>query len=265
MLGARKNAVRSGLVTGLLALAACGDDGAGGQGAQPQAAAATPAATQAVAGESRVQMPECTPASNGNVAFRVGGAVLSVPGPVIENAIPSSLTGPLKREAILQEVQARVSRGEGCPATPLDARLLLVKDDLGHPLLMGNVGFIKTGQTSITDQFAQLTRQLRDNPEGRCRKQGDDLLACPGTETNEGREAQVLYLISTDNTARMSTGGPLFARCLLAEQGVRGCAMFDRLADGTTFDATLNPGDYTSDSLKSAQRAVMTKIASWRS
>ena len=263
MYWARKSAVRFGLATGLLVLAACGSDG---ETTQPNQ---TPANTQSSAPssqvtEARISMPECTPAANGKVAFRVGSAVLRVPGPAIDNAIPSSLTGPVQREAVLQEVQNRVANGEGCPATPLDSRLLLTKSDLGHPLLLGNIGFIKTGKNSVTAQFAQLTTQLRDNPEGRCRPQKNSLLACPGTETKEGRETQVLYLISTDNSARMSTGGPLFVRCLLADQGIRGCAMFDRLADGATFDATLNPGEYTSESLKEVQRAVLTKISEWR-
>lgn len=266
MHSARKTSIRLGLLAGMLALAGCAEDGASTTGAQPAASPATnaQAAAPAANSETRINMPDCVPAANGKVAFKVGGAVLRVPGQVIEYAVPSSITGPVKREAVLNEVQARVAKGEGCPATPLDSRVLLVRDNLNHPLLNGNVSFLRTENNNITSQFAKLTTQLRDNPEGRCRAEEKGLLACPGTETQEGRKTEVLYLISTDRAARMSSGGPLFARCLLAEKSIRGCVMFDRLTDGTTFDATLASGEYTTESLKSAQRAVLTKIAEWR-
>ena len=270
MFEAKRSLTGVGLTAGLLLLAACADEGATAPDAQTQTAANTQqaassegAASTAVDGE-RVRMPQCTPPSEGRVSFTIGSTVLRVPSNVIENTVPTGLTGPLKREAVRADVQTRVARGEGCPATPLDAALLLVRDDLGHPLLQGNIGFVRTAQNSVTNQFSQLTTQLRDNPTGRCRPQNGDLLACPGTETKEGRETRVLYLISTDKSARMASGGPLFARCLLADQGIQGCAMFDQLGNGATYDATLNAGQYTSESLKEVQKVVAGRITAWQ-
>ncbi|MFK7943848.1 MAG: hypothetical protein AB8B85_13165 [Paracoccaceae bacterium] len=267
MFGAKNSAIRLGFLAGLSMLAACADEGAQSSApAQASATSSTSAATAAApaATEGRINMSQCNPPAEGRVAFKVGEAVLRVPGAAIENAVPTGLQGQVKTEAVLQEVQARVSQGEGCPNRPLDSQLLVVQSGLTHQHLGPGLGF-RRADDRFTQQYAQLINQLRDNPTGRCQEAQGGLLACRGTETNSGRETDVLYFISTDKAVRMNSGSPLFARCLISAEGISGCAMFDRLAAGSIYETRLNPGKYTSESLKAAQQLIVARISQWRS
>jgi hypothetical protein len=247
----------------MLALAACGGDGEEAPQAQttPQA---TPQQQQLKTGDRQIRMAQCQTATQGKVHFRIGNAVLGVPAPSVADAIPTGIQPPLKKEVVQQELQARVNTGEGCPEKPLSTTLLMLKDDLGHPLLEGSVGLLQSPPGDVTASFAKLTKQLQEKPNRNCKALGSQLIGCVGTETRGDRQTPVMYVISTDTSLKMNSGGPLAARCVLGQDKVQGCNIVDHLAGNVTFDVTLNPGDYSSAGLRAAREAAIARIESFR-
>lgn len=256
-----KAAQRAGALAVVGLIAACADNPA------PEQPVATtqPAQQAAAAGDHvQIQMSQCATPAEGNVDISVGDAVLRVPAGVIEDAIPTGMQTPLKKEAVRAEVQARVSSGAGCPGQPLKTALLLVKPQPPHPLLEGSIALLRSNPGSITRQFTEVTSKLRDTPSQNCRDLSGNLLACVGTESRGERETNVMYVISRDRNVALNTGGPLAARCVLQEQQVAGCNLVDQVAGNVTIDITLNAGTYTSDSLAEARRAALATVENWR-
>ncbi|MEM7745172.1 MAG: hypothetical protein AAF409_15820, partial [Pseudomonadota bacterium] len=169
-----------------------------------------------------------------------------------------------QRAQIEQAVRTRIAAGEGCPEKPLDTQLLMVEDSLNHPLLSGSLGLLESQQGTITQRFAEVTRQLQQQPTQNCRPLQGDLLACVGTETRGDRQTNVMYLISTDTTIMMNSGGPLAARCVMKDQQVVGCNIVDEYASGVIFDIALAAGEYTSDGLRGARDAALSKLGEYR-
>lgn len=255
---ALKAATRLGFLAGLFMLSACANESGGAPQQEGQSAATTSTQAATAPGQA-VKMPDCSPPAQGRVAFRVGDAVLRVPGPAIENVIPSDIQSPLQGEALIQAVQERVARGEGCPATPMDSRILLVKTQASAPQLQPGIGF-RAINDNFLEQYAKLTATLRNEPDGRCQRTDAGLLACRGAETNGGRETQVVYFIHPEPSVRMISGAPLFARCVVTDNRAGPCAMFDRLGSGALFETRLIPGEFTADGLKAIQQDVLGQL-----
>lgn len=257
-------AKRTGALAIVSLIAACADSPAPEQPAATTQSA-QPAQQATPAGDDvQIQMAQCATPAQGNVEIGVGDTVLRVPAGVIEDAIPTGMQAPLKKEAVRAEVQSRVAAGAGCPGQPLQTALLLVKPQPPHPLLEGTIALLRSNPGSITRQFAELTSGLRDKPSQNCRDLAGDLLACIGTEKRGERETAVMYVISKDRGLVLNTGGPLAARCILQEQQVAGCNLVDQVAGNVTMDITLNAGAYTSDSLAEARRAALATVENWR-
>ena len=252
-----------GVATGL---AACEPQPGDAPAASTTPAAATQpqGATASANSENRINLAECSSPSEGRIHFKIGESLFQVPANIIGDVIPSSMKPPFKREAVKAELQAQAAGGAGCPEKPIDATLLLMKDDLGHPLLEGTVGLVRTPPPQAAQRFAQLTAQLQAKPNRNCKPIGGELLACVGTETRGQRETPVMYVISTDTTQRLNSGGPLAVRCTLDGQKIAGCNIVDQLAGGATFDATLNAGDYSTAGLRSARDAAARKVEALR-
>lgn len=243
-------------VAATLLLAACANESTN---TEPTASTAHAADNQV-----QIQMANCATPAEGHVHFSLGGAVLRVPGPAIEDAIPDGMRAPLKKEAVRAEVQSRVAKGAGCPERPLQTALLLVKPQLSHPLLEGSIGLLNASPGNITREFADLTSKLRDAPTKNCRELPGELLACVGTETRADKETAVMYVISKDRSSVMNTGGPLSVRCVLEKKAVVGCNLVDQIPGNVTVDVTLNPGTYTSASLAEARQVALGRIENWR-
>lgn len=243
-------------------LAACAPEPEGNQAqapAQPTSPSASPAAT-----DNRINLSQCSSPSNGAVHFRIGQSNLAVPAAIVGDVIPANMRPPFQKEAVQAELQTQANAGAGCPEKPLDAALLLTKSDLGHPLLEGTMGLIRTPSPEAARRFAQLTSQLQAKPNRNCKPLSGELLACVGTETRGGKDTPVMYVITTDTSLKMNTGGPLAVRCLLGENKIQGCRMVDQLANGITFDATLNPGDYSTALLSGARSAAVQRVEALR-
>ncbi|MEM7058686.1 MAG: hypothetical protein AAF557_13935 [Pseudomonadota bacterium] len=267
--------IRAVSLTLLAALAACADGGQesetpAAEASNSQTAAASNSQTAAAAtgqgqqGQDRVNLAQCTQDTNGRVFFQVGATTMSIPAPSVRDAIPSSLNPPINKEAVRKELQSQAAAGGGCPGKPIAASLLILQDDLGHPLLDGRIGLLGTPPEGVTAQFSQVTRNLQQNPTENCRDLGGDLLGCVGTETRGNAQTQVMYVIARDPGQRMASGGPLAARCVLKESKVQGCNLVDQLPGNVAFDATLKAGTYTTDGLRAAREAAAAKVNSYR-
>lgn len=249
-----------------LVLVACED---GTQSAQPSS---TPSQSQpaetgtastsqetTASGENRIQIAECAQPAGDDVYFSLSSSRLRVPGGIIVDAIPSNLKPPLKQETVRAELQRQAAEGSGCPEKPIDTMLLVVKDNLEHPLLEGTIGLVRPSN-NVNEQFAQLTRQLQTSPTENCRELNGQLLSCVGTETRGNAETPVMYVITTDRNQNLSTGGPLAVRCVLAEQQIRGCNLIDKIDGDLVIDVTLNAGNYSTEGLVGARTAALNRV-----
>ena len=252
---------------GLLAvLAACADGEKTDDG--PATAAATSqqpsTAPSAQPSGDRINLANCAQDTNGRVFFQVGKSVLGVPAPQIRDAIPTSLRPPLTKEDVKKELKSQAAAGGGCLNKPIAASLLVIQDDFGHPLLDGRVGLLGVPPQGLTAGFAEVTRNLQKNPTQNCRKVADNLIGCVGTETRGNVETQVMYVITTDTSQNMSSGGPLSARCVLKDGEVQGCNLVDQLDGNVAFDATLKAGKYTVEGLRTARETAIAKVNALR-
>lgn len=254
-----QHTIRAVSVGMIALLAACADGEDAGNGTETAAApqAAAPSTPQ---NSDRINLANCSQDTNGQVFFQVGSSVLRVPAPNIRDAIPSSLRPPINKEDVKKELQSQAASGGGCPEKPIAASLLIIQDDLGHPLLEGRIGLLGVPPQGLTARFAQVTSNLQKNPTENCRKVGDDLIGCVGTETRGNVQTQVMYVITTDPNQRMSSGGPLSARCVLENGEVQGCNLVDQLDGNVAFDATLKAGNYTVEGLRTARETAIAKV-----
>lgn len=244
----------------VVALGACAPE----PGSEQPQAAATGTTQPATPSANRVNLAQCSTPSNGAVHFTVGEARLALPANVVGDVIPANMKPPFNKEEVQKELQAQAAAGAGCPEKPINASLLLMQADFGNTLLQGTVGLVNTPSPQAVQRFAKLTADLQAKPNRNCKTLTGELLACVGTETRGGKETPVMYVITTDTTKRMNTGGPLAVRCVLGEKKIEGCNLVDQLVGGATFDATLNAGDYSTALLSSARQAVLGKLETWR-
>ena len=249
----------------LFALAACEPQSGGTPTASSKSnTGSQPASSSTDLGNSQVKLAQCQTPSNGQVYFQFGQSTMQVPAGMIGDVIPSNMRPPFKREEVQAELQKQAAGGAGCPEKPISASLLLMKGNLGHPLLEGTVGVVNTPPKAAAQRFAQLTAQLQAKPNRNCKTIGGELLACVGTETRGEVDTPVMYVITTDTSQKMQSGGPLAVRCLLEGQKIAGCNIVDHLPGGITFDATLNAGDYSTEGLRGARDAVASRLQAMR-
>lgn len=254
-----RHTLRAASVGMIALLAACADGGNKDNGTETAAApqATTPSNQPS---SDRINLANCSQDAGGQVFFQVGTTVLRVPAPNILDAIPASLRPPISKDDVKKELQSQAAAGGGCPEKPIAASLLIIQDDLGHPLMDGRIGLLGVPPQGLTARFAQVTSNLQKNPTENCRKVGDDLMGCVGTETRGNVETQVMYVITTNPNERMSSGGPLSARCVLKDGEVQGCNLVDQLDSSVAFDATLKAGTYTVEGLRTAREAAIAKV-----
>jgi hypothetical protein len=270
--GSRSALGRAALaVLALGALAAC-------ETAPAESPAATePAAAQGAAAgapEQRISMADCASPPEGRVYFSLGESVLAVPADDVREVYPTGLQAPVSEEAVTAAIRSRAADGAGCPEKPMEAVLVAVGGGTTDPLLEGTIGILRAPPEAITDQFAKITRDLQRNPTQNCRPVNGGLLTCVGTETAGQRETPVMYVITTDTSRNLNTGGPLAARCVLAgaqqpapgqpAAGIRNCNIVDEVPGGLIVDATLKAGTFSTETLAQAHRAALARVQSLR-
>lgn len=246
----------------VVSLAACAD---GPKEGEPSTPTTTPQAQNpARTSQDRVALSECSEPAQGRVFFELGSSVLGVPAQAVRDAIPASLTPPMTKEAIQTELQTQAANGGGCPGKPIQANLVMMQAAGQHPLLEGTIGVLGNPPRAMTERFAEVTRGLQRKPTQNCQDLGGSLLGCVGTETRGQNQTQVLYVISTDTSQTLASGGPLAARCVMVEGKVAACNLFDRLPGDIVYDATLKPGKYTLEGLVSARDTAVASIDNMR-
>lgn len=258
----QRSACARALIIAPLLLAACASDDT--NGTQTAAATATQQNATTEQGD-RINLARCEKQAEGRVFFKVGKTTLAVPAPAVRDAVPSSLKQPFTTEQVKPELQRQAAAGGGCPEKPIEARYLSWQTEPKSPLLVGDISLANAPAGALTSQFAKLTGQLQANPTQNCKDVGGNLIGCIGTETKrrpDGTEdkTQVMYVITTDRTARLSTGGPLSARCVLEDGKVLGCSLVDELPGDVAFDVTLKPGSYTTTGLDAARSEAIANI-----
>ena len=257
-------AVKSASAAALIGLAACADMGLGGDKTAEAGNGAAVATTRDDAGGG-LGLANCSTPSEGRIHFKVADTVLAVPGNIVTDAIPAGMQPPLTKEKVVAEVKTLVEQGVGCPGTPMDAGLLLIKDTPPHPLLEGNMGLLALPPGGITARFAAETKKLQDNPPKGCQPIPEsDLIACAGKEKRGDTEIEVLYVITTDKTETMVSGGPLAARCTRKGEAIEGCNLVDQLPGGLAVDASLKSGRYTTKGLREALDAAIGQVNAMR-
>lgn len=256
-------AKRIGLVALAALLTACAEPGAGTDTGAPATPATTTETTTTepnTGGDTRVGLSRCQQADGGRVHFRLNQTVFAVVPDQIQETIPLGLAPPYTPETVKAALETQTANGGGCPERPLDLLVLAVKTDLGDPLLAGTVGFLAANPGRLSNGYADVTARLQANPPADCQRLGGDLLGCAGTETTGNRRAEVMYLISTNRSLRMNSGGPLAARCSITEGQVTGCNIIDNGPSGVIFDAILTEGDYSTAAFQSAWAAINRSI-----
>ena len=241
--------------TALLVLAACAPENkAPGTSTQ----AATPSSTEQ--STARVGLKNCATPDGGKVHFDVGGTVLALAPNEIQETIPKSLKPPFSAEVLKAELDRQTAAGGGCPEKPLEMLVLAMNGRSGDTLLQGTIGMLGTDPDRVSKAYADITTRLQTNPPENCNKLGGDLLACIGTQSAGDRKAQVMYIVTTDRTKKMNSGGPLAIRCAMEQGKVRGCNIVDRGRGNFIVDAILNQGEYSTTSIERAWRSAMAQI-----
>ena len=261
---ARRLAAQAGAAAVLVALAAC----SGGPDTPETPDPATTASTEGAAATTDKSgtgagLPNCATPSEGRIFFKVADLALAVPGNVVQDVIPANIKPPVTKEKVVAEVKTQTEQGVGCPEKPMDAGLLLVKGDPGHPLLDGSMGMLALPPGGITAGFVAETKRLQDKPTKACQQMsGSDLLACRGREKQGERVTEVLYLITMDKKQNMATGGQLAARCTFKGEAIAGCNLVEKVTGNVVVDVSLKSGLYTTESLRGALDKAMAWIKS---
>lgn len=250
----------------ILALAACANEEGGGTDAPAQSSSGSAASSGTTSSNSQVASAgrvstRCQTPDGGKVFFRVGESVLALAPGEIDETIPAGMKPPLNAETLKAELDRRTSEGGGCPEKPLDMLVLAIKADGGNTLLQGTIGLLATDPSRLSSGYADVTSKLQANPPENCQQLSADLLACTGTETAGNARTEVMYIVTTDKSKKMNSGGPLAIRCAIAEGAVRGCNIVDRGQGNFIMDAVLRQGEYTTAAIESAWRKAMSEIS----
>lgn len=239
----------------LAALAACEPGGSATEGSQPTAETGQQTARVGT---------KCTTPDGGKVFFKVGEAVLALSPGEIDETIPKGLKRPFTAEDLKAELDRQTNAGGGCPEKPLDMLVLAIRVPADDTLLQGTIGLLATDPNRLSRGYADVTTRLQSNPPQTCKKLGGDLIACTGTESAGNARTEVMYIVTTDPSKKMNSGGPLAIRCAIREAKVSGCNIIDQGQGGFVMDAILKEGQYSSDTLESAWRTALAQIQARR-
>ena len=246
------------LCSAFLALAACAPANEGpGTSTQPAATASQPAASS---GAARVGLSNCATPDGGKVHFSVGGTVLALTPAEIQETIPKGLQPPFTAEQLKAELDRQTAAGGGCPEKPLEMLVLAMNGNSNDTLLQGTIGMLAADPGRLSKGYADVTTRLQSNPPETCKRLGGDLIACTGTESAGNRKAEVMYIVTTDQSKRMNSGGPLAIRCSIQQAKVRGCNIVDRGRGNFIIDAILNQGEYSTANIEKAWLSALAQV-----
>lgn len=223
----------------ILALAGCeaqsGDADAAADAGQAEAQPAA-SGTGQPAVEGQLSTADCRTPSEGRVHFRLQDVVFAVPGNDIQTVLPRGVTPDTPAEQVIDQLRRETAEGAGCPETPLEATFLAVAGPAGDPLVADTLMLFRSG--GIAGPYGNLLREMMANSE-RCQRGEGGLLACQVVEQDGAEQTDALYLVSTEQNRRLTFGGPLATRCVLADQQIRGCEIVDELPGGIGLRAPL--------------------------
>lgn len=251
-----QNSANRGLIAlalGLtLALAGCESGG-------EKTAVKDPPETNAANTKGPIDLSGCGEPAGGALHLQIGQSDLKIPLAVLADVTPAKVRRPETEAETKLPPIALAEPGAGCPEKPLDAVFAVIRDDLGDPMLEGALGLRASPKDALA-ALSQVTSGLQADPPATCNQASQDLMACVGTETRGDRTTEVLYLITTDRSENLNSGGPLSARCVREGEKVIGCGMADTVQGDVAFDATLNPGTFTTAALRAAHGSITSYI-----
>lgn len=240
----------------LLGLSACGATGE--KKVEEPAEAPEQAATETDGRiEERLTTAECQQPSDDKVFFRIGNSVFAVPGGDVDTVLPPGVTPETPAEEIIGRLRTATAEGAGCPEKPLDLALLAVAGPESDALLANTVLLFRSD--GIAEPYGDLTRQMLASPE-RCQSSEGGLIACQAVEQDGAEEIRALYLVSTDRNQKLSFGGPLAARCMVAEDQIRGCEILDELEGRIAMRAPLKALPESGAELAAAHRKAIETV-----
>jgi hypothetical protein len=250
----------------LLALAACQSEPAKPQAAA-EPAAESPAPAQTAAGqpvvEERLSTADCATPAQGRVHFNINDVVFAVPGNDVRTVVPPDVTPSTPADQVVAMLREQTAEGAGCPEKPLEAGLLGVAGPAGDPLVADTIALFRSPAGAIATPFGTLTREMLANSD-RCQTGQGGLIACQALQQNGAQQMQSLYLLSTERNRTLAFGGPLAARCVVANGQVRGCEIVDELPGGIGLRAPLKALPQSSAALAAAHQAALAKVRSLR-
>lgn len=244
----------------LVSLAAC--ESTSGKDAETPADTPEQVATTADGRvEERLATPECQQPSDDKVFFRVGSAVFAVPGGEVDTVLPPGVTPETPANEVIGRLRTATAEGAGCPEKPLDLALLAVSGPQSDALLAGTILIFRSD--GIAGPYGDLTRQMLASPD-RCQSSEGGLIACQAVEQDGAEEIRSLYLVSTDRNQKLSFGGPMAARCMLAEDRIQGCEILDELDGQIGVRAPLKALPESGAQLAAAHKAAIERVRSLR-
>lgn len=246
------------LCAAALALSACANEGQQPAASTSNSSTSTAASTQTSAG--RVGLSNCATPDGGKVHFKLGNTTMALAPAEIQETIPKGLKPPFSAEVLKAELDRRTAAGGGCPENPLDMLVLAMNGSSNDTLLQGTIGMLATDPNRLSQGYAEVTAKLQKDPPKTCKKLGGDLLACTGTEARGNNRAEVMYIVTTDRSKKMNSGGPLAIRCAIQQAKVRGCNLVDRGRGDFIIDAILNQGEYSTASIEKAWRSAQAQV-----
>lgn len=249
-------------IAAALLLSACAADGPQTATSSGESSTASTTSNQVSAG--RVGLSNCSTPDGGKVHFKLGNTVMALAPGEIQETIPKGMKPPFSAEDLKAELDRRTAAGGGCPESPLDMLVLAMNGSSNDTLLQGTIGMLATDPNRLSRGYADVTANLQKDPPDTCKKLGGDLLACTGTEASGNRRAEVMYIVTTDRSKKMNSGGPLAIRCAIQQAQVRGCNLVDSGSGDFIVDAILNQGEYSTASIEKAWRSAMAQVAAKR-
>ncbi|MEM7685467.1 MAG: hypothetical protein AAF293_11625 [Pseudomonadota bacterium] len=222
--------------------------------------ATSPAAAQQSQSIGRISLENCQTPDNGKVLFRVSRTTLSIPSTEIQETVPRGLSNTFTAEQAMAELQRQASTGAGCPGKPLDLLALGIQVPDQNTLLRGTIGLIATNSAAQAAEYAKFTTRLQTQTPKTCSQVDGGLLLCPATQKIGNRDVEIAYVVSTDRTKKMRSGGPLAAQCGRQGQSIGNCKLIDLDSQGTAFEASLKNAQFTTASLDQAWRAAQAAI-----
>ncbi|MEM9060796.1 MAG: hypothetical protein AAGD13_10085 [Pseudomonadota bacterium] len=264
-MSSRKNTSLNGAILGGLAcvLAACAEgetppaaSSSGSQASSQQ----TASAPQQQAAAGRVALSSCQTPDNGKVFFKVGASNLSLDPSEIQETIPRGLKRPFTAEDLKAELDRQTAAGGGCPEKPLDLLVLGIRVPNETSLLNGQIGLLATNPTQLSQDYANFTAQLQSSPPQTCQTTDGALLICPGKQKIGNQDVEVAYIVTTDRSKRLRSGGPLAVRCGRQGGNIGNCRLIDLDSSGTAFEAGLKNGPYSTATLDEAWRSAQTAL-----